>query len=174
MKYVCVCVYTMVHVRKLIRRCCAICREFASHSPTEFIYWEFLECAVSFSWSQSRGHGCAVFFLIFFFVWLALQTWMPLYTHTTHTNITHIMHALTMEMEIRSFWRVFRTSVIVFDFRTNYGKSVLVGSSAHMILVIWVCTTVMTPSFTTGGQWSPFAWYTQISQIFQISQFAKI
>ena len=27
------------------------------------------------------------------------------------------------------FWRVFRTSVIVFDFRTNYGKSVLVGSS---------------------------------------------
>ena len=36
-----------------------------------------------------------------------------------------------MEMEIRSFWRVFRTSVIVFDFRTNYGKSVLVGSSAN-------------------------------------------
>ena len=35
-----------------------------------------------------------------------------------------------MEMEIHIFWRVFRTSVIVFDFRTNYGKSVLVGISA--------------------------------------------
>ena len=43
--------------------------------------------------------------------------------------MSHIMHVLTMEMEIRIFWRVFRTSVIVFDFRTNYGKSILVDIS---------------------------------------------
>ena len=91
---------------------------------------------MSISWSQSRGHGCAVFFLIFFCVTCAADLNAAIHTHHTHTHtqISHIMHALTMEMEIRSFWRVFRTPVIVFDFRTNYGKSVLVGSSVVLIV----------------------------------------
>ena len=31
-----------------------------------YIESDFLECAVSVSWSQSRGQGCAVFFCISF------------------------------------------------------------------------------------------------------------
>ena len=47
-------------------------------------------------------------------------------------------------MEIRSFWRVFRTTVIAFDFRTNYGKSVLVGSSEYLTFsdISLICTTI--------------------------------
>ena len=42
------CIHT-IYTYVCIRRCCAICCEFASHSPTAFIYWAFLECAVSLS-----------------------------------------------------------------------------------------------------------------------------
>ena len=137
--YACIQWYTYVS----IRRCCAICREFASHSPTAFIYWEFLECAVSISWSQSRGHGCTVFFLIFFCVTYAADLNAAIHTHHTHKYHTY-MHALTMEMEIRSFWRIFRTPVIVFDFRTNYGKSVLVGSSVNPFEKIFSSFCILT------------------------------
>ena len=54
---------------------------------TKFIL-RVLECTVRVSWSQSRGHGCAVFFS-FFCVTCAADLNAAMHTHTTHTNITH-------------------------------------------------------------------------------------
>ena len=133
-KHACACIQWYTYVS--IRRCCAIRMSWIRFSLSNGIHilrvfrvrCEYLMESKSWSWMHR-------FLFNFFYVWLALQTWMPLYTHTPHTQISHIMHALTMEMEIHSFWRVFRTPVIVFDFRTNYGNSVLVGSSdIHMYL----------------------------------------
>ena len=139
--YACACIQWYTYVS--IRRCCAICREFASHSPTAFIYWEFLECAVSVSWSQSRGHGCTVFFFLFCVrmrgyvnketctcVYCILLAAFTRVRHCAMYYVCVFNVCMPIHAQIRNYWGRIRNFVMRSEIRNNYEFFVMVGSSA--------------------------------------------
>ena len=143
--YACACIQWYTYVST--RRCCAICREFASHSPTAFIYWEFLECAVSVSWSQSRDHGCAVFFSSFLcsharlcehrdmhmrvmHITFRLHTSSPLRNVLCVYSVCVFNACMPIRAQIRNYRGRIRNFVMRSEIRNNYEFFVMVGSSA--------------------------------------------
>ena len=143
-KYACACIQWYTYVS--IWRCCAICREFASHSPTAFIYWEFLECAVSVSWSQSRGHGCTVFFSFFLcsharlcehrdmhmrvmHITCRLHTSSPLRNVLCVYSVCVFNACMPIRAQIRNYWGRIRNFVMRSEICNNYEFFVMVGSS---------------------------------------------